>query len=98
APPPAWTATPGGEGGGARDAACGTGTVARLAAERMGSGRVAGLDINAGMLAVARSMPPGPGPAIEWHEGSVLSMPFADDSFDLCLCQLGLQVFAERLA
>ena len=47
------------------DVACGTGVVTRLAAERMGSGRVVGLDINAGMLAVARSLSPGAGPSIE---------------------------------
>jgi ubiquinone/menaquinone biosynthesis C-methylase UbiE len=78
------------------DVACGTGIVARLAAGRMGEGRVVGLDINPGMLAVARSLPPGAGPAIEWHEGSVLDMPFPDGSFDLCLCQLGLQFFPDR--
>jgi hypothetical protein len=37
------------------DVACGTGVVTRLAAERMGAGRIVGLDINSGMLAVARS-------------------------------------------
>ena len=80
------------------DVACGTGIVARLAAGRMGSGGVVGLDINPGMLAVARSLPPGPGPAIEWHEGSVLDMPFPEGSFDICLCQLGLQFFPDRAA
>ena len=39
------------------DVACGTGIVARLAAKAMGTGRVLGLDINSGMLAVARSRP-----------------------------------------
>src|ERR1700756_658329 len=52
------------------DVACGTGVVSRLAAARMGSGRVGGLDINAGMLAVARSLIPSAGPSIEWYEGS----------------------------
>ncbi|MGI9007928.1 MAG: methyltransferase domain-containing protein [Streptosporangiaceae bacterium] len=50
-------------GPGARvlDAACGTGVVAREAAGRAGvTGRVAALDINPGMLAVARS--PGRSP------------------------------------
>jgi len=60
----------------ALDVACGTGVVARVAAERLGStGRVAALDINAGMLAVARSLPAVAGASIEWHEGSVLSCP-----------------------
>src|ERR1051326_8905830 len=44
------------------DVACGTGVVARVAAERVGStGSVAALDINPGMLAVARSLPAGTG-------------------------------------
>jgi ubiquinone/menaquinone biosynthesis C-methylase UbiE len=38
------------------DVACGTGVVTRLAAERVGAGgAVAGLEVNPGMLAVARS-------------------------------------------
>ena len=78
------------------DVACGTGVVSRLAAERTGSGRVVGLDINADMLAVARSLSPGAGPSIEWYEGSALAMPFPDASFDLCMCQLGLQFFPDR--
>ena len=81
------------------DAACGTGAVARVAAERVGStGRVAALDINPGMLAVARSLPAVPGAAIEWHEGSVLALPFSDAAFDRVLCQLGLQFFPDRTA
>jgi ubiquinone/menaquinone biosynthesis C-methylase UbiE len=81
------------------DVACGTGVVARVAAERVGStGRVAALDINPGMLAVARSFPPRPGAAIEWHEGSVLALPSPDDAFDVVFCQLGLQFFSDRPA
>lgn len=77
------------------DVACGTGIVARSAAERMSRGRVAGLDLNSGMLAVARSARQ-PGAPIEWIEGSVLDLPFDDNSFDLVLCQLGLQFFPDR--
>jgi ubiquinone/menaquinone biosynthesis C-methylase UbiE len=80
------------------DVACGTGVVARLAAERVGTGRVVGLDINAGMLAVARSLPPRAGSPIEWHEASALGMPFPDAAFDLVLCQLGLQFLPDRPA
>jgi ubiquinone/menaquinone biosynthesis C-methylase UbiE len=81
------------------DVACGTGIVARLAAERLsGDGRLVGLDINSGMLAVARSVPPHAGLRIEWIEGSALEMSFPDRAFDLVLCQLGLQFFPDRLA
>jgi ubiquinone/menaquinone biosynthesis C-methylase UbiE len=79
------------------DVACGTGIVARLAAKAMGTGRVLGLDINSGMLAVARSRPlDSAAPTIEWLEASVLDIPLADQSFDLVLCQLGLQFFPDR--
>ena len=43
------------------DLACGTGVVARLAAPHVGvTGHVTGLDLNAGMLAVARALPATP--------------------------------------
>lgn len=80
------------------DVACGTGVVARVAAERVGdAGRLAALDLNPGMLAVARALPPA-GAAIEWLEGSVLALPFVDAAFDVVLCQLGLQFFPDRPA
>jgi len=78
------------------DIASGTGAVARVAAERIGDeGCVVGLDINLGMLEVARSLPSG---LIEWCEGSALALPFADGEFDVVLCQLGLQFFPDRSA
>jgi ubiquinone/menaquinone biosynthesis C-methylase UbiE len=73
------------------DVACGTGVVARLAAEVVGAaGTVAGLDINPGMLAVARSTTP-PGMVIEWREANAEAMPLPETSFDAVLCQMGLQ-------
>jgi SAM-dependent methyltransferase len=59
---------------------------------------VAALDINPGMLAVARSLPAAPGAAIAWHEGSALALPFSNAAFDAVLCQLGLQFFPDRTA
>jgi ubiquinone/menaquinone biosynthesis C-methylase UbiE len=80
----------------ALDVACGTGAVARVAAERVGDdGRVVGLDINPGMLAVARSLGSG---LIDWRDGSALALPFDDGEFDVVLCQLGLQFFPDRSA
>jgi len=83
------------EGEAVLDIACGTGIVGRLAAKRMGCGQVAGLDLNSGMLAVAQSMPTE-GAAIIWIRGSALDLPFRSDSFDVVLCQLGLQFFADQ--
>ena len=80
------------------DVACGTGIVTRLAAQRVGeSGTVAGLDINAGMLAVARTVPVKAGSATaRWYETSAEAMPLPDASFDVVLCQLGLQFIADK--
>jgi ubiquinone/menaquinone biosynthesis C-methylase UbiE len=75
------------------DVACGTGVVARLAADRVGAGgSVDAIDLNAGMLAVARSLPG----AVRWHHGSALALPFPDAAFHAVLCQLGLQFFPDR--
>lgn len=68
------------------DIACGTGIVARLAAQRVG------IDLNAAMLAVARTK----SATIEWVEGSALDLPFEANIFDVVLCQLGLQFFPHR--
>lgn len=79
------------------DLACGTGVVARHAALVVGvSGQVTGLDINAGMLAAARAMPPESGAAIKWVEGSATVMGLTNASFDAILCQQGLQFFPDR--
>lgn len=80
------------------DVACGTGVVARLAAERVGTtGSVAGLDLNPGMLAVARSVVPH-GVSIEWHEASAEAMPLPDEAFDVVICQMGLQFVPDKRA
>ena len=78
------------------DIACGTGIVARLAKERLGgTGRVVGVDVNAQMLAVARSLAPG----IEWREGSAAALPLHDgEQFDAVICQQGLQFFPDKPA
>jgi ubiquinone/menaquinone biosynthesis C-methylase UbiE len=79
------------------DVACGTGVVARLAAERVGSsGTVAGLDVHPGMLAVARASTP-PGTSINWYEASAEAMPLPDNSFDVVLCQMGLQFMSNKV-
>jgi ubiquinone/menaquinone biosynthesis C-methylase UbiE len=72
------------------DVACGTGIVARGAAERVGaSGRVVGMDINEGMLETARSADVGG--SVEWQAGDAAEIPFGDGDFDAVVCQQGLQ-------
>jgi SAM-dependent methyltransferase len=80
------------------DTACGTGVVARLAADRVGpSGQVVGQDLNPGMLAVASALPAGAAP-IAWVQASTGQLPFADRGFEVVACQLGLQYFPDRPA
>jgi ubiquinone/menaquinone biosynthesis C-methylase UbiE len=75
------------------DVACGTGIVARTAADRLGdAGRVTGVDLNEGMLAVARRVRPD----LEWRHGDAADLPFPDRSFDSVLCQMALMFFPDR--
>lgn len=77
------------------DVACGTGIVARLALEAVGpQGQVTGLDMNPAMLAVAKSAEATG--RVRWIEGSAQALPFDDASFDVVLCQHGLQFFPDR--
>jgi len=75
------------------DVACGTGIVARTAADRLGAtGRVVGLDLNEAMLTVGRRLRPD----IEWQQGDAVALPFPDGSFDTVLCQMALMFFPDR--
>jgi SAM-dependent methyltransferase len=75
------------------DVACGTGIVARVAADRLaGAGRVVGVDLNEAMLAVARRVRPD----LEWRQGDAEALPFPPASFDRVLCQMALMFFPDR--
>lgn len=79
------------------DVACGTGVVTRMAAAAVGqSGSVAGLDIAPAMLKVARESTPDE-LGIQWCEADAEALPFADGTFDVVLCQMGLQFFPDPL-
>jgi SAM-dependent methyltransferase len=81
------------------DVACGTGIVARLAAERVApNGSVAALDVNAAMLDVARSAASATPVPIRWYETTAESIPLADGAFDVVFCQLGLMFMTDRAA
>jgi SAM-dependent methyltransferase len=75
------------------DVACGTGVLAREAAQRVGpAGRVAGVDPGRGMLAVAAELAPD----VEWREATAESLPYPDESFDAVVSQFGLMFFSDR--
>ncbi|MEN8145659.1 MAG: methyltransferase domain-containing protein [Gemmatimonadota bacterium] len=80
------------------DVACGTGIVARLLSEVVDAGgAVTGLDPNGSMLAVARTVTP-PRAGIKWYQAPAEDMPLAPESFDVVLCQMGLQFMGDRPA
>lgn len=77
------------------DVGCGTGIVARAAARRLaGSGSVTGLDVNEGMLDVARRAPE----AVTWRAGAAEHLPFPDRSFDRAVSQFALMFFVYQAA
>lgn len=77
------------------DLACGTGLVARHAARLVaGIGSVVGADINPAMLAVARSK----GGNVDWVQAPCDDLPFENDTFDVVICQQGLQFFPDPTA
>jgi ubiquinone/menaquinone biosynthesis C-methylase UbiE len=77
------------------DVGCGTGVLARTAADRVAAdSQVTGLDRNVGMLAVARRLRP----QIDWRQGDATALPFADASYDVVLSQFALMYFPDRTA
>jgi ubiquinone/menaquinone biosynthesis C-methylase UbiE len=79
------------------DVACGTGTVTRQAAQAVGpTGEVIGLDVNADMLQVARTLAPPEHATLFYREGSAMALPFPEATFHVVLCQHGLEFFPDR--
>ncbi|MFE3459727.1 methyltransferase domain-containing protein [Nocardiopsis aegyptia] len=77
------------------DLACGTGVVARTAAAEVGpTGSVTGVDVSADMLEAARAG----GESIVWVRAPAERTGLPDRSFDVALCQQGLQFFPDRPA
>lgn len=74
------------------DLACGTGVVARMAAPMVRpAGEVFGVDFNRRLIATARTLDS----SIDWREGDAGSLTFADQEFDLVVCQQGFQFFSD---
>jgi demethylmenaquinone methyltransferase/2-methoxy-6-polyprenyl-1,4-benzoquinol methylase len=68
------------------DAACGTGDLA-IADMKAGAGKVTGLDFSEQMLERARKK----NAAIEWIQGDMLALPFADETFDAATVGFGVR-------
>lgn len=80
------------------ETAAGSGAVTRALAPRLAAdARYVVTDLNPPMLDYAASRQP-PDDRIEWHPADALQLPFADDSFDVLLCQFGAMFFPDRVA
>jgi SAM-dependent methyltransferase len=83
------------EGDAVLDVATGPGTVARLAAARVGeTGRVTGVDLSPAMLAIARAK----GGGVEYVASPADALAVDDGAYDVVTCQQGLQFFPDKPA
>lgn len=81
------------------DLACGTGIVARHVAPLLGEdGTIVAVDVSPEMLAKARSLPTPAGARIEWREGDATNLDLPDGTFDIVICQQGLQYLSDPAA
>jgi demethylmenaquinone methyltransferase/2-methoxy-6-polyprenyl-1,4-benzoquinol methylase len=71
------------------DAACGTGDLA-IADKKAGADRVTGLDFSEKMLARAKQKAP-----LEWVQGDMLALPFAESTFDAATVGFGVRNVAD---
>jgi len=75
------------------DVACGTGVLSLSVANAVKpGGSVVGLDLNAGMLEVARRKASD----VDWCEASAEDIPFEDCTFDAVVSQFGLMFFGDK--
>jgi ubiquinone/menaquinone biosynthesis C-methylase UbiE len=84
---------------GVLDIACGTGVVARRAATLVGpAGAIVGMDLNPGMIEVARRLSAADGVRVEFRQGDAQELDLPDGGFDRVVCQQGVQFLADREA
>jgi ubiquinone/menaquinone biosynthesis C-methylase UbiE len=75
------------------DIACGTGALAVAVAEQIGpEGAAVGIDVNEGMLNIARSK----SSSVEWLKAPAEALPFSERRFDSVVSQFGLMYFEEQ--
>lgn len=75
--------------------AAGTGRLTRALAERLAPGaRLTATDLNAPMLEIARRAVGAD--RVRFQTADAQALPFADQSFDLVLCQFGIMFFPDK--
>ncbi|MES5482848.1 methyltransferase domain-containing protein [Bradyrhizobium sp. INPA03-11B] len=76
--------------------AAGTGAVTSVLAAELPDTDITATDLNEPMLAQAKTRLAG-NPNIRWQQADALSLPFADASFDVVVCQFGAMFFPDRV-
>jgi len=75
------------------DVCCGSGALAATIAERSAPARVAGIDASPQQIEFARTQRSRP--SVRFKIGDAMSLPFAEASFDVAVCGLGLNFIPE---
>ena len=78
------------------ETAAGTGIVTAAIVRAAPDAEIVVTDLNADMLALAEERVRSP--AVAFQAADALSLPFADGSFDLVVCQFGAMFFPDRVA
>jgi ubiquinone/menaquinone biosynthesis C-methylase UbiE len=74
-----------------------TGVVTRAIASRLPGGvRLVATDLNQPMLDYAKAKHSESG-QVEWRQADALNLPFADDTFDVAVCQFGAMFFPDKV-
>lgn len=80
------------DGAGVLEVAPGPGYLA-IEIARLGRFQVTGLDISRSMVAIAGENATAAGVGVDFRQGDATAMPFADESFDLIVCQAAFKNF-----
>ena len=79
------------------EVACGTGVVTRaLASSLPDACAITATDLNPAMVAHAQRV--GTRRPVSWRQADALALPYADESFDVVVCQFGAMFFPDRVA
>ena len=79
------------------EVACGTGVVTRALASALPSScTIEATDLNEAMVAHAETV--GTSRRVTWRQADVMSLPYADNSFDVVACQFSVMFFPDRVA
>jgi SAM-dependent methyltransferase len=73
--------------------AAGTGIVTAGLVEAVPQSEITATDLNDPMVAYAAARVPGP----VWQQADAMDLGFADESFDLAVCQFGVMFFPDRV-